>query len=330
MDIQKAFKSTARKYDLFSPGDRILVAVSGGPDSIALLYLLNSLKEEFGLSLCVAHLDHELRKEAKDDLLFVKKTAAGLDLPFISDSINIKRLARQGSVEEVAREARLRFLFKAAKKFHADKIALGHTKDDQAETVLMRVLRGTGLYGLRGILPRREILGFTVIRPLIHIERTAIENYLKKIKVKPRQDKTNFEDIYFRNKIRNNLMPMLKNYNRNIKDVLSDMAENIGFDYDYLFQVASRALSDAGLRTEKTKLKIDLMKIQKFHPAIQRLIIRVAINDIAGSTRKLNFQHWKEIEDLIFKRPAKSIVNLPNHLNVKKEKNQIIISSRKT
>lgn len=329
MDILKKFKSTIKKYDLINPGDKILVAVSGGPDSIALLCVLNSLKEELGLTLCVAHLNHKLRREAKKDLLFVKRISERMNLSFIDGEVDIAKLAKVGSVEEVAREERFKFLFKVAKRFKTDKIALGHTKDDQAETVLMRILRGTGLYGLRGIIPKRQINGFTIIRPFIEIERDEINVLLKKLKIKPRLDRTNLEDIYFRNKIRNKLIPLLKNYNKNIKEILSDMAENIGSDYDYLFDVASLALGEVGLKNSSSIFKINLKKFLKLHPSIQRMVIRIAINDIAGNTRRLSFQHWKEIADLIFNRPSNSVVNLPSQINVIKEKDRIIISLRK-
>jgi len=296
---------------------------------LALLFILDSLKNEYGLSLCVAHLNHGLRKEAKADLLFVRDISRKLNLPFVCAEVNIKKLAQKGSIEEVAREERLRFLFKAARKFRANKIALGHTKDDQAETVLMRMLRGAGLYGLRGILPKREIGGFTVIRPLIGIDRNKIDEYLKEIKAKPRIDCSNFEDIYFRNKIRNKLLPLLtRNYNMNIKEILSDMAENAGLDYDYLFNAASLSMKELGIRRKGRNLMFHIDKFKKLHPAIQRMILRSLLHNLIGSTRKLNFGHWKELEDLILNRPSGSVVDLPHQIKASKNKNQIIISLR--
>jgi tRNA(Ile)-lysidine synthase len=329
MSTLNKIKSTIKKYRLFQAGDRIIVGVSGGPDSLALLFILNSLKNEHGLSLCVAHLNHGLRKDAKEDLLFVKNISRKLNLPFMCGEVNINKLAKKGSIEEVAREERLRFLFKSAKKFKADKIALGHTKDDQAETVLMRMLRGTGLYGLRGILPKREIGGFTIVRPLIGLDRNNINEYLKAIKVKPRIDCSNFDDIYFRNKIRNRLLPLLaKNYNRNIKEILSDMAENAGLDYDYLFNAASLSMKQLGIRRRSGNLMFNIDKFKKFHLAIQRMILRSLLHNLIGSTRKLNFKHWKELEDLILNRPFGSVVDLPHQIKASKNKNQIIISLR--
>jgi tRNA(Ile)-lysidine synthase len=329
MHIIDSVKITIKRYQLVYPGDRIVIGVSGGPDSLALVYILNSIKEELGLSLLVAHLNHKLRKEAKNDLLFVKKTARELNLPFVSDEINVAKLRKKGSLEEIAREARFRFLFKVANKFKTDKIALGHTRDDQAETVLMWILRGTGLYGLRGILPERKINGFTIIRPLIEIYREEINKFLRLIKLKPRLDSSNLENIFFRNKVRNKLMPLLqKDYNPNIKEILSCMAENVGLDYEYLYNVSLSLFNEVVVKNNSWQSKIRLAKFSKFHPAVQRMIFRIAINEIGKSIRRLNFRHWKELEDLILRRPTGSIVDLPHQIKVQKNKGQIVISLR--
>lgn len=307
-------KNTIKRYHLIDNHDRVLVAVSGGPDSVALLYLLNSLKKELKINLHIAHLDHMLRKDSYKDRRFVEGLAGKLRIPITCAQINIKELAKKGSLEEIARNARLGFLFKAAKDIKADKIALGHTLDDQAETVAMRILRGAGLYGLSGILPKRELAGFTLIRPLIEAKRIDVEAYLKRKKVRPRRDASNFEDIYFRNRIRNRLLPLLeKEYNRNVKEVLANMAQGIGSDYDYLLRVANKTM-------KRLKAKIILDKLLRLHPAIQRLIFRQCFASLKGDTRRLSFQHIKEIEDLLLNRPVNSIVDLPKGVSVAKKK----------
>lgn len=310
-------KDTIKKYKLLEKNDKVVIGVSGGPDSVAMLYLLNSLRKELKIGLHIAHLDHMLREDSYKDKEFVQGLAQKLKLPITTTQINVKELAKKGSPEEVARNARLGFLFKVAKDIKATKIALGHNLDDQAETVLMRILRGTGLYGLSGILPKRDIAGFQVIRPLIEVRRQEIERFLEKKKISPRIDTSNLEDIYFRNKLRNKLLPLLeKGYNRNIKEVLSNMAESIGYDYDYLIQVANRSV-------RQLKPKINLKKFLKLHPAIQRLVLRISIAKVKGDMRRLTFKHIKEIEDLILNRPVNSIVDLPKGVSVKKEKNSL-------
>ena len=313
MILDKA-REAIKKNRLIVKNDKIVIGISGGPDSVALLYLLNSLKKELKLTLHIAHLDHMLRKESHRDKAFVERLAKRLKIPITTGQINVKGLARLGSLEEIARNARLGFLFKVAKDIKAKKIALGHNLDDQAETVLMRILRGTGLSGLTGIFPKREIADFQIIRPLIEVRRREIEAFLKKKKIKPRLDTSNLKDIYFRNRIRNRLLPLLeREYNQNIKGVLSNMAESVGCDYDCLNRLAYKAMKRMGA-------KINLKKFLKLHPAIQRMVLRLTITIVKGDTRRITFQHIKELEDLILNRPVNSVVDLPKGVSVIKEK----------
>ncbi|MBM3246160.1 MAG: tRNA lysidine(34) synthetase TilS [Candidatus Omnitrophica bacterium] len=315
--IIEQVKKTIKRYRLIDKNDKIVVGVSGGPDSLALVYLLDRLKGGLGISLHIAHLDHMLRKDSAKDADFVKKIAKKLDIPVTAAQINVKKLAQKGSLEEIARNARLGFLFKVAKDIKAKKIALGHNLDDQAETVLMRIVRGAGLSGLAGILPKRELGGFKVIRPLIEVRRRDIEAFLKRRKIKPRRDISNLEDIYFRNRIRNKLLPLLeREYNRNIKEVLSNMAQAVAFDYDYLHQLALRSSKRMGSEAS-------LNKFLRLHPAMQRMLLRLAIFKVKGDTRRIGFQHIKELEDLVLNRPINSIVDLPQGISAIKKKKSL-------
>lgn len=322
--ILKQVRNSIKKYRLLESGDYVVVGVSGGPDSVALLYSLNSLKKELRLKLHVAHLDHMLRKDSAGDMAFVENLAKKLKLSVITAQINVKALAKRGSPEEIARNARLSFLFRVARKVGADKIALGHNLDDQAETVLMRILRGAGLYGLSGILPKRNIYGYQVIRPLLEVRRSQIESFLKKRGIKPRRDISNDQDLYFRNKIRNKLLPFLeKGYNKNIKKTLANMAETVGHDYAYLNQLAVKKIKFSGG-------KVDLKKFSKLHSAMQRLILRLMIKRLKGDTRAINLQHIREIEDLVCLRPLGSVVDLPGGVSVVKRKNSLSFYRRKS
>ena len=337
MNLIDKVREMIKRYSMFEWGDKVIIGVSGGPDSICLLYLLYSLRDEFGLSLHIAHLDHMLRKDSYRDLLFVKNQAERLDLPFTGESINISKLAKRGSVEEIARKVRFDFLFRAAKEIGAKKIALGHNRDDQVETVLLRILRGSGLYGLQAILPKREIYRFTVIRPLIEVERREIEEYLRRKKIRTRKDITNTQVLYFRNRIRNELLPFLeKKYNPNIRQILFNMAENVSSDYEFLESESKKAFKRLkmkkclpAVRQEKfppkadlplaKKINLNLEKILRYHPTIQRMVLRLAISALKGDTRRLSFKHFKELEDLIKTRPEGSIVDLPSKISVRKE-----------
>lgn len=323
MQLLEKIKTTINKYRLIDKKDKVLIAVSGGPDSVALLYLLNSLKKELGLSLYIAHLDHMLRKDSSRDAEFVESLAEKLRIPFRVSKINVKELSRRGSLEEAARNARLGFLLQVASQIGADKIATGHNLDDQAETVLMRLLRGAGLYGLSAILPKRNFSGFWIIRPLIETRRKDIELFLRKRGVRPRQDPSNFKNDYLRNKIRHRLLPQLeKGYNKNIKEALSRVAESSGLDYDYLFGLANSLM-------RSFEGRINLQKFLRLHPAMQRLVLRLNIARLKGDTRKITFQHIREIEDLIFSRPANSIVDLPKGISVIKKKDYLCFYSSK-
>jgi len=326
--IVKKFKKFIQDYNLIEKNDKIVVGVSGGPDSVALLYLLNGLRKEFSLTLHIAHLDHGLRKDSYKDREFVEELSKKLKLPITISQVNLKELPKRASIEEMARNARLEFLFKVAKEIKANKIALGHNLDDQAETVLMRILRGSGLYGLCGILPKRKLYGFTIIRPLLGITRREINAYLKRKKIEVRQDYTNLKDIYLRNRIRNRLFPILeKEYNKNIKNILVNMAESIGYDYAYLLKLAKNVFLKKA-KILKGKIEFNLKEFLKLEPALKRMLIRLGIEKLKGNLRRLEFRHIKEIEDLLFRRPTNSIVDLPQGILITKTKSKLVISSR--
>jgi len=313
----REFKETIKKYKLIQGGDAILVAVSGGPDSLALLLQLYNLKSKLGLTLHIAHMDHGLRKDSACDALFVEQWARRLGIPVTVARLNPEIKKRNGSLEELCRQARMDFLIRTAKKIKADKIALGHNLDDQAETILMRLLRGTGLSGLSGISAKRNIQNMIFIRPLLETSRKEIESFLKRKGVKPRIDSTNKEEVFFRNRNRHHLIPLLKKkYNKNITEILANLAESISYDYEYLDQVARN-------KAKGDNLWLNLRKIKQLHPAILRLKIRQSIASIQGDTRRIGFQHIKELEDLLDNRPMGSIVDLPKGISVSKTRNTL-------
>jgi tRNA(Ile)-lysidine synthase len=316
------FLETIDQYSLVQRGDKILVAVSGGPDSLALLLKLFDLKSKLDLILHIVHLDHGLRKDSRLDALFVQSWGRKLNLPVTVKQLTYQQLKVKGSLEEFFREERLKFFIQIAKTIKADKIALGHNLNDQAETVLMRLLRGTGLSGLSGISAKRVIQNKVFIRPFLETTRQQIDKFLKTRGVKPRLDSTNRQDLFLRNKIRHHLIPLLKNkYNLNILKVLANLAQSVSYDYEYLDQAARSSLKGNPRR-------LNLKKIMKLHPAILRLKLRQAISSIQGDTRRINFQHIKELEDLIFSRPRGSIVDLPKGICVQKSRNTLFFVKR--
>ncbi len=306
---------TIKKNSLINKGDKILIAVSGGPDSMALLLQLAGLKSKLDLTLHIAHLDHNMRKNSCSDARFVERWGKKLNIPVTIKQLTPQSVKRKGSLEEFFREQRLDFFIKLAKKIKANKIALGHNLNDQAETVLMRILRGTGLSGLSGISVERKIQGAVFIRPLLETTRREIDKYLRSKSINARVDSTNRKNIFLRNKIRHNLIPLLKKeYNQNIIEGLANLAESVSYDYEYLDQTARRSLKG-------DSLKLNIKKVMKLHPAILRLKIRQSIAKLQGNTRRISFQHIKELESLLNNRPTGSIVNLPKGIRVVKTRN---------
>jgi len=319
--IQKKIAGTIRKFNLLSPLDKVLIGVSGGPDSLALLYLLNELKVKLGINIMVAHFNHGLRGRASDlDEKFVRNTASKLGLDFFSSKISWNKKIGHPN-EEALRKLRYDFLLDTAEKCKANKIALAHNLDDQAETVLMRLIRGTGLYGLTSILPKRRIGSSVIIRPLIEIKRSEIEAYLKKIRVNARMDKTNLQDIFLRNKIRHGILAELTRINPNIKEALARLAQQAAVDYDYLYQEAKSfsVCNSDGL------VKINLQRFNRLHMALKRMVIRSALEKLTGDLRTFSSKHWEEIQDLINGRPSGAIVHLTKNILVKKDRKNILI-----
>jgi tRNA(Ile)-lysidine synthase len=289
---------------------------------LGLLYLLYALRKDYGLKLQVAHLDHMLRRNSGKDRAFVEAIAGKLRLPFTAARINVRALAKKGSLEETARNARLGFLFKVARNIGAKKVALGHTSDDQAETVLMRLLRGTGLYGLAGILPRRIIQGIQVVRPLINIRKKEVGAYLKKKQITPRIDSTNFQDLYLRNRIRNDLLPLLeRKYSRNIRELLCTLAESAGCDYEFLIQSAQ-------VKIEGSKTSILIKRYRKLHQALRRMTLRLLYSRLTGNMRRLTFTHVRSLENLASHYPLNSLVDLPQGVSVRKTRSSLTFFRR--
>jgi len=294
-------RDTIKKYGLLDKGDVVIVAVSGGPDSTALLFALDALKREYGLKLRVAHLDHMFRAsaETRKDREYVSKLARKLKLPLIFKKIDVPASAKGSgmSLEEAAREKRYGFLLETAKETGAGKIALGHTLDDQAETVLMRLIRGSGTGGLRGIPPKRPLDGAMIIRPLIECWRKDVEGYLSARKVRAREDVTNRMKKFLRNRVRHELMEYLKKYNPNIKEVLARSAQNLMYDYEALSAAVDKAYRKCA-RMKGGSVIVDIGRMSGMPAGLRRGILRKAIGSSRGSLRDLDYSHIEDIEKM--------------------------------
>lgn len=322
--IEQVLK-TIRNYEMLQPGDRVLVAVSGGPDSVFLLHALKYLKNKLKIDkLYVCNLDHGLRgRESEEDSSFVRDVSEKLCLKFIHKKIDLKNSRRKDiSTEEEAREARYEFFKTAAKKTGANIVATGHTLDDQAETILMRIVKGASLKGVVGILPVREEEGLRFIRPLLELEKAGIKKYLDDAAINYRIDHTNFEKIYFRNVVRNEIIPFLERYNPRIKRSLSSLAEHLREDLDFIKKEKSKLGKSVRSRGGKVGIKLKDLVIQP--KALQKEILRDMLDKAGGEVKKFSFRHWKELENFIKFKRAGSSIDLPGGARVTRRADDLI------
>lgn len=330
MKLTNAVKKFILDNNLVSKSDHIIIGVSGGSDSISLLNILYDLQFELRITICVAHFNHNLRDDSINDQKLVENISKKLNLKLYTESWTGKKPT--SNIEEAARKKRLAFFKKIAKKERTNLIALAHTKDDQAETILMKIIRGTGLSGSKGISAKKDIDGLTIIRPLLETNKIQLINYLDNKKIKYYEDKTNKESLFFRNKIRNQLIPFLqKEFNNNIIDALCNLANTSATDYDFIDkEVQFDFKENVRLLNDKTGYSINKIFFDNTHSCLKRYLIRKCIYNLNGNTNKLSFNHLKEIEDLALNRPINSIVDLPNNISVLKTNKsyQIILISK--
>lgn len=304
--------------------DKVLVAVSGGADSLALLHILLELKDPFKLSLHVFHLNHKMRgKAAEVDARFVKNLARSLGLPFTVLSYDVPAYIKKHklSKEEGARQVRYMLLERVAKDVKADKVALGHTADDQIETFLMRLIRGAGLEGLRAIPPARGIF----IRPLIALTRQETRQFCKAKDLKPRFDQSNVELSLLRSRIRRDLLPHLaKDYNPAFKEEVLREIELISADVSLLEQLTYRKWKKIAL-ADKGSVSLDRSRLVKLPLALQRRLMRESIKAVKGDLREITFQHIEDVLEKVVQGWSGSCLELPGRLIALREYDRILV-----
>ena len=290
--VWAAFRRRAVEGGLIVPGDRVLAAVSGGPDSVALAALLLELREEMPLEVRLAHFNHRLRPEASRDERFVRDLARRWALPLASGSADVRAAAARDkrNLEEAGRELRYRFLRRAAGAVGATKIATGHTMTDQAETVLMRLMRGTGLAGLAGIAPVAAGPPCPVVRPLLDIPGPDLRAWLAARDIPFREDASNLDRRFLRNRIRAELLPELESrYERRIVHHLARLAGLVREDEE-LLQGFVRELADEFIRRRGREVSLDLKTLPLVLPALARRVAREFLRQVSGSLRDVSFE----------------------------------------
>jgi tRNA(Ile)-lysidine synthase len=274
------------------PNRVVVVGVSGGPDSLCLLDLLFRLE----IPIVIAHFDHALRPDSAGDVEFVRQIAKSLDLPFVTARQNVALLAQAEhlSIEEAARNARYQFLFNQAVELNAQAVAVAHTADDQVETVLMHLLRGSGIHGLKGMTFRTEqtqwIAGIPLVRPLLKTWRAEIEAYCHNRDLAPLMDPSNQETVFFRNRLRHQLIPTLQEYNPRIKEVVWRMAQTLAGDLEILEELFEPIWKNCLVRQGNGYVCLSLPVLQLLLPGQQRTVLRRAIQIMQPGLRDFEFK----------------------------------------
>jgi len=330
---QKA-RETITHHNLLPSGTTVVAGVSGGPDSLCLLHVLNRLREEGGLALHVAHLNHQLRgAEADADAGFVAALAEAWGLPATIERRDVAAHARARKIaaEEAAREVRYAFLADVATRVGADRVAVGHHADDQAETVLMHALRGAGLAGLRGMRPnsRYPIRGsdLRLIRPLLEVTRAEIEAYCAAHDLHPRFDRSNLDTTMFRNRLRHEVIPYLETINPNIRRVLRHTAAGLADDYAFLRRAVNEAW-DAVARESEEAIVFDREAWRALHPSLQRGLIRKAVRRLRPDLKDINWVHVEPARRLTMEKPPGKQATLPAGLVLFHEREALVIAER--
>ena len=317
---------------LISGQRKLLVAVSGGPDSVCLLHILVKLQKELDINLHVAHLNHQLRGgESEADAQFVAELAKRLDIPATIERRDVKayQAKQHASLEEAAREVRYEFLAQVAASAGAERVAVGHTFDDNVETILMHLIRGSGTGGLRGLQPlsrwRSSSASLTVIRPLLELSREETAGYCRQHQLAPRLDASNLSLSPLRNRIRHQLLPELQKYNPQIAEALLRMAHIATDDLAFIDKEVARLWRKVAQKQGNTVI-LDKKNFIDLPSALKRYLLRTSIEELLGNLKDIEARHIEEIIDALDK-PAGKRISLPDGLTFTIEYGRYVLGS---
>ena len=316
-------------HAMIAPGDRVLVAVSGGQDSLALLHCLHGLRGALGITLFAAHLHHGMRGEEADaDVAFVEDFCAGLVVPLSVERMSVPGLARERgiSIEEAGREARREFLGEVAQREGCRRIAVGHTATDRAETVLMNILRGAGLDGLRGIRP----VSGSVIRPLILLTRDATAAYCAAHGLEPRLDRTNLDaDAYLRSRVRLRLLPLIaEQYAPGVEGALVRLAEAAEAELAWTEELVDEAFASSREAVDEG-IALRLERLARMPEGLRRRVLRRALHELRGDLRGFAMCHVEALVDLVHGGETGAECRLPFEVCGQREYNRLVLLARR-
>lgn len=335
--LQDKARFAVEQNQMFGPGDLVVVGVSGGQDSVALLHWLWSYSRDLDVRLHVAHLNHMLRgKEAEADAHWVAALAHKWGLPATVETrdVNALRRERQLSVEDAARQVRYAFFAQVVKETGAIGVAVAHTADDQVETVVLHLLRGMGLAGMRGMLPvtdyyvrsfaEKGLSPLRVVRPFLDVSRSEVDEYLRAYNLEFRIDRTNLETVYLRNRVRHELIPRFLEYNPRFKEATVRAAEIAAVDFDFIQGEVAKVWEEiASVAGER--ITFDLKAWSNLHPSIQRYLLRRAAQRLVGDLVGLESVHIADAMATIRDGRTGSVVVWPQGLRIVKGYDQICL-----
>jgi len=328
--ILRTVHQTITDNSMFQSGDHVLVAVSGGPDSVALIHLLDTLSPVFSFGLGIAHLNHRLRQiESERDAEFVAALSQKLNLPFYMEKQDVRRYQGQHklSLEEAARRVRYTFLNQVAEANGFTKIALGHHYDDNAELVLMYLLRGSGPLGLSGMPPVRDK---KIVRPLINVKRSQIIDYLTEKELEYVRDTSNADLNYLRNKLRHDLIPqLLSSYNPKIRETLNRTASIMRSEEEWIAALIDPIFKGTLISQETAKICLSRDAFDKIPLAARRRLIRKAILTVKGNLRRITYSHIDATIRLAMTGPAVGFLDLPDRIRIRRNHQALVISKDK-
>jgi len=324
--FEERILETVKRHGLVAPGDAILAAVSGGPDSVAMLCALLSLAERLNVRIEAAHLNHALRGEESDaDEHYVSDLCKQLGVACTTGRIEVALQAREKrmGIEQAARAARYQFLEQVADRFGASRIAVAHTSDDQVETILLNLLRGAGSDGLAGMPIQRG----RIIRPLLDVSRADVEKYCAERGLTPRVDSSNLALDATRNRIRHQVLPLLEKEQPAIRSSLLRLASLLRRETTLLEQMAQRRLAKILLRRDAGCVVLDAPKLRRSDPALRARVIRAALREIRGGLADIEQVHVEAVAALIEGHSGRAL-HLPGSLVASYSQGQLVISNR--
>jgi tRNA(Ile)-lysidine synthase len=323
--LPRTVRRTIEKYGMFSQGDRVVVAVSGGPDSVALLHILDALKDVYGIKLHAAHLEHGLRgEESEGDMKFVESLCDGLSIPLTVGSEDVGAVAKLDglSVEAAARKVRYGFLDEVLEDTGFKKLATGHNANDQAETVLINLMRGSGIAGLSGMKPA---MGGKVVRPLIEARRAEIMAYLEQKKIEYRTDSSNSDTRFDRNKVRGVLIPLIeKEFNPSIVDSLARTASVFSMVYEYFKDQVEKSMQ-AAVKTEEGRATLNLELFNSYPDIVKLFTFHRILRSLEDDEQVISYDTLSALLNVADKSRSGSRIDIGCGIIALKEFNRIVI-----